>query len=44
MTVIESSAMNVAVGGTYSFDETIDYTLGFACATSARVHPMPSGK
>ena len=30
MTVIESSAMNVAVGGTYSFDETIDYTLGFA--------------
>lgn len=30
MTVIQSSAMNVAVEGTYGFDSAIDYTLGFA--------------
>jgi len=30
MTVIQSSAMNVAVEGTYGFDGAIDYTLGFA--------------
>ena len=30
MTVIESSAMNVAIEGTYDFDSNIDYTLGFA--------------
>ena len=30
MTVIESSAMNVAIEGVYGFDEVIDYTLGFA--------------
>lgn len=29
-TVIESSAMNVAIEGTYDFDSNIDYTLGFA--------------
>ena len=29
-TVIESSAMNVAIEGTYGFDSNIDYTLGFA--------------
>ena len=30
MTVIESSAMNVAIEGSYDFDSNIDYTLGFA--------------
>jgi hypothetical protein len=30
MTVIESSAMNVAIEGAYDFDSNIDYTLGFA--------------
>jgi hypothetical protein len=30
MTVIQSTAMNVAVEGTYGFDSAIDYTLGFA--------------
>lgn len=30
MTVIESSAMNVAIEGVYGFDDIIDYTLGFA--------------
>ena len=30
MTVIESSAMNVAIEGVYDFDSNIDYTLGFA--------------
>ena len=30
MTVIQSSAMNVAIEGTYGFDSNIDYTLGFA--------------
>lgn len=30
MTVIESSAMNVAIEGVYGFDDVIDYTLGFA--------------
>ena len=30
MTVIQSSAMNVAIEGTYDFDSNIDYTLGFA--------------
>ena len=30
MTVIESSAMNVAIQGTYDFESNIDYTLGFA--------------
>ena len=29
-TVIESSAMNVAIQGVYNFDSNIDYTLGFA--------------
>ena len=29
-TVIESSAMNVAIEGKYDFDSNIDYTLGFA--------------
>ena len=29
-TVIELSAMNVAIEGTYDFDSNIDYTLGFA--------------
>ena len=29
-TVIESSAMNVGIEGTYDFDSNIDYTLGFA--------------
>lgn len=30
MTVIQSSAMNVAIEGAYGFDSNIDYTLGFA--------------
>ena len=30
MTVIESSAMNVAIEGSYDFNSNIDYTLGFA--------------
>jgi len=30
MTVIQSSAMNVAIEGEYRFDSTLDYTLGFA--------------
>lgn len=30
MTVIQSSAMNVAIEGVYDFDSNIDYTLGFA--------------
>jgi len=30
MTVIKSSAMNVAIEGVYGFDDNIDYTLGFA--------------
>lgn len=30
MTVIESSAMNVAIEGAYDFDSNMDYTLGFA--------------
>ena len=29
-TIIESSAMNVAIEGSYDFDSNIDYTLGFA--------------
>ena len=29
-TIIASSAMNVAIEGTYDFDSNIDYTLGFA--------------
>ena len=30
MTTIESTAMNVTIEGIYRFDETMDYTMGFA--------------